>query len=70
LFEEACYKAFKGTENKPEDEKFVILKSWNEWAEGNYMEPDQRYGHAYLLAFQNALFRYQKQGKKEEIHIT
>jgi hypothetical protein len=70
LFEEACYKAFKGTENKPEDEKFVILKSWNEWAEGNYMEPDQRYGHAYLKAFQNALFRYQKQGKKEEIHIT
>jgi lipopolysaccharide biosynthesis protein len=70
LFEEACYKAFKGTENKPEDEKLVILKSWNEWAEGNYMEPDQRYGHGYLQAFQNALFRYQKQGKKEESLIA
>ncbi len=28
--------------------KIVILKSWNEWAEGNYMEPDLKYGRGYL----------------------
>lgn len=28
--------------------KIVVLKSWNEWGEGNYVEPDQVYGDSYL----------------------
>lgn len=27
-----------------------MLKSWNEWGEGNYMEPDLKYGKKYILA--------------------
>ena len=26
----------------------VFLKSWNEWGEGNYMEPDLKWGRQYL----------------------
>ena len=28
--------------------KLIMLKSWNEWGEGNYMEPDLKYGHGFI----------------------
>jgi lipopolysaccharide biosynthesis protein len=36
----------------PENPNFVVIKSWNEWAEGNYLEPDLKYGHEWLEAIQ------------------
>ena len=32
----------------PAEEKIVFLKAWNEWAEGNHVEPDQKWGRAWL----------------------
>ncbi len=28
--------------------KIVFIKSWNEWAEGNYLEPEKQYGKAFI----------------------
>lgn len=33
----------------------LFLFAWNEWAEGGYMEPDEKFGTGYLQALKNAL---------------
>lgn len=37
------------------EERLLWIKSWNEWAEGNHLEPDLREGHGWLKALQNGL---------------
>lgn len=37
--------------------RLVFLKAWNEWAEGNHLEPDLAFGHRYLEQVGEALRR-------------
>ena len=37
-------------------ERLVFVKSWNEWGEGNYLEPDQQFGHDYLKVIREELW--------------
>lgn len=55
-FGQALRVAAESVQTLPQEERIVFLKSWNEWAEGNYLEPDRRYGHAYLRAVADLVF--------------
>jgi Glycosyltransferase WbsX len=37
-------------ENRPYEDRLVFINAWNEWAEGNHIEPDLKHGLRYLEA--------------------
>jgi lipopolysaccharide biosynthesis protein len=47
-FGEWLLKSAKQVEQYPPDEQLVFINAWNEWAEGCHLEPDSRFGHAFL----------------------
>ena len=55
LFRQHLHAALERVRSNPADRQIVILKSWNEWAEGNYLEPDQEFGHGFLDAIRAEL---------------
>jgi hypothetical protein len=46
---------------KHPEHQILFLKSWNEWGEGNYVEPDLKYGHGYIQALRSAIENYKDQ---------
>jgi hypothetical protein len=55
LFKKHVNQILNEISGKPNELKIIFLKSWNEWAEGNYLEPDIKFGLSYLEALRDAL---------------
>lgn len=55
LFGEQVERAMELVEGKPSEHRLVFLRSWNEWGEGNYMEPDLDNGKGFLEALRAAV---------------
>ena len=55
LFKKHVSKAINIVSKKPDEHKIIFLQSWNEWAEGNYIEPDLVFGKSYLNILKETL---------------
>ncbi len=55
LFEKHVKQAIDTISHKPQESRILFLRSWNEWAEGNYVEPDLKFGNGYLKALRRSI---------------
>ena len=51
---------------KPVEERLIFINSWNEWAEGCHLEPDERFGFAWLNATSLALHQSPQPSQKND----
>ena len=55
LFRATVSRAVGRLSSRPPEHQLLFLKAWNEWAEGDHLEPDLRYGHGWLEALRNGM---------------
>ncbi len=56
IFQAHLKEALSLIQDKKRDKRIIFIKSWNEWAEGNYLEPDQKFGHEFLKMIKEEVF--------------
>lgn len=54
-FERNVRAAVRQLADRPHEERLLWVKSWNEWAEGNHLEPDLRDGHGWLEGLRSGM---------------
>ena len=45
----------KTVSSKPDTNNLLFIKAWNEWGEGDYLEPDSKWGKGYIEETAKAL---------------
>ena len=55
-WEKLCTKIFSLCNKRQGESNLVFLKAWNEWGEGNYLEPDLKFGKGFIEATHKALY--------------
>lgn len=59
-FKKLVRHALEVVNNKPKEEQIIFIKSWNEWGEGNYLEPDLEFGKGNLEALKQGIEEFTK----------
>ena len=60
LFAKHISEIFELVKNKNLEHRIIFLKSWNEWGEGNFMEPDMEFGHGKINTLKTCTNRFNK----------
>lgn len=55
LFYNLLIQTYELIKDKSDEDKIVFIKAWNEWGEGNYLEPDIEWNRGYLEAIKDSL---------------
>lgn len=63
LFKKHVIEALNTIKNKPKERQIIFIQSWNEWGEGNYMEPDLVFGHGYIKALKETINAFKNNPK-------
>ena len=45
---------------RPRETRILVVKSWNEWAEGNHLEPDRDFGRKWLEALADEILDHRQ----------
>lgn len=64
-FEENIRKCLERSQQRGNE--YIFVNAWNEWSEGAYLEPDKRYGYAYLNGLKKAIKSFESAKVKGEI---
>jgi hypothetical protein len=57
LFAQQLEAAITSVEDREFDKRLILLRSWNEWAEGNILEPDSIHGDVVLKTIRDTVVR-------------
>jgi len=63
LFRQPLRKALDLVAERPHEDRLIFVKSWNEWGEGNYLEPDLRFGRGYLDVLRDEVFEAARESR-------
>ena len=55
LFQKHIYSILELVKRKNPERQIIFLKSWNEWGEGNFMEPDMEFGTGKIETLRNVI---------------
>ena len=69
MYENWLRSIFELTQKKS-GEQLVFINAWNEWAEGNHLEPCQNWGHAYLEATRRVVMDYSAKPRRPTLSVN